>query len=472
MTGGVKSVPAAMALLLLGGCAAVPQDAGFSDVEKAASRGLAGETPQWNRGTADDKKAADAVARLLESPLSAESAVRIALLGNAHLQAAYERLGVSQAALVQAGLLENPTFSADILFGNGTVSPSVTAVEDFLRLFTRSARQTIASSEFARVKDEVANEVLNLAAEVQSAFYTAVADEQAAGLLRQVVATTEAAADLAQRQAAAGNIYPRDQALQQAQYAQAVVELSRTEAQIAADRERLNRLLGLSGDQVSWNLPDRLPDPPAAKPPLDGLEKLAIERRLDLAGARQDLQTAAYALDLGRQLRWLSVLGLGVRFERDPDTHTWLKGPVVELSLPLFDQGQTQIATLEAQRRGSEKAFVALATDIRSQVREGWARLIAAQNAAAFYKGTILPLQQRIVEENAKLANGMLIGTYDILRGRQDQINAARDSIGALKDYWVARSNLEKAIAGPLPEAAPSTHSSQQPSAQIAGETP
>src|SRR5262249_44166809 len=155
-------------------------------------------------------------------------------------------------------------------------------------ILTRSARQTAASSEFQRAKYEVIHKVLSLAAEVRSAFYMAVADEQAAGLFRQVVSATEAAAELAQRQAQTGNINRRDQALQQAQYAQAVIDLSRIEARVASDRESLNRLLGLWGDQVTWNLPDRLPDPPSAKPALDGLEALAVTRRLDLAGARQD----------------------------------------------------------------------------------------------------------------------------------------------------------------------------------------
>jgi outer membrane protein, heavy metal efflux system len=202
------------------------------------------------------------------------------------------------------------------------------------------------------------------------------------------------------------------------------------------------------------------------------LETAAIEHRLDLAGARADVQTATSALDLGRQLRWLSALGLGVKFERDPDSGKWLKGPTVEFTLPVFDQGQARVASLEAQRRHSEKAFAALAVDIRSEVREAYARLVAAQDAAAFYQSKVLPLQQQVVEENQRLYNGMLIGVYDLLRSRQDQINAGRDYIGALKDYWVARSELEKALAGPLP-AAPSASAPSEPHpALFAGQQP
>jgi cobalt-zinc-cadmium efflux system outer membrane protein len=141
-----------------------------------------------------------------------------------------------------------------------------------------------------------------------------------------------------------------------------------------------------------------------------------------------------------------------VALERETDGK-WLKGPAITVSLPVFDQGHARIASLEAQRRRSERALVGLAVDARSQVREAWARLSAAQDAATFYRTTLLPLQQRIVEENTRLYNGMLIGVYDLLRSRQDQIDAGRAYIAALKDYWIARADLEKAIAGPLPGA-------------------
>jgi cobalt-zinc-cadmium efflux system outer membrane protein len=51
----------------------------------------------------------------------------------------------------------------------------------------------------------------------------------------------------------------------------------------------------------------------------------------------------------------------------------------------------------------------------------------------------------------------MLISVYELLRSRQDQINAAREYIDALRDYWLARSDLERALAGPLPPSKPTS---------------
>jgi hypothetical protein len=47
--------------------------------------------------------------------------------------------------------------------------------------------------------------------------------------------------------------------------------------------------------------------------------------------------------------------------ERDPDSGRWLKGPSIEVSPPIFDQGKARVAALDAERRRSERLLVALA---------------------------------------------------------------------------------------------------------------
>ena len=63
-----------------------------------------------------DAAVATRVNAMLQSELSAEQAVQIALLNNRRLQATYEDLMVAQADLVSAGLLRNPVFDAEIRF--------------------------------------------------------------------------------------------------------------------------------------------------------------------------------------------------------------------------------------------------------------------------------------------------------------------------------------------------------------------
>ena len=44
----------------------------------------------------------------------------------------------------------------------------------------------------------------------------------------------------------------------------------------------------------------------------------------------------------------------------------------------------------------------------------------------------------------------MLIGVYELLLAKQNQINAGREYIESLQDYWIARSDLERAVGGRL----------------------
>src|SRR5438093_1097410 len=95
--------------------------------------------------------------------------------------------------------------------------------------------------------EKTVGELLQTNLTVQSAFYTVQAGEELARRLGVIVEVNDAAADLAQRQYDAGNINALELQNQQASAAQVRLDLMLAKAQTRADRERLNRALGLSG---------------------------------------------------------------------------------------------------------------------------------------------------------------------------------------------------------------------------------
>ena len=64
--------------------------------------------------------------RIVSKPLTVEGAVNIAILNNPSIKAAMAGLGISQADLVQAGLLHNPKVSGFIRKSNGEGSKTNT----------------------------------------------------------------------------------------------------------------------------------------------------------------------------------------------------------------------------------------------------------------------------------------------------------------------------------------------------------
>ncbi len=472
--GNPVRVLALLSVVFLAGCASIPSGSGFTDVQQQVGKRL-DQKVQWNRGGAEDEAVSKAVRDLLQDTLTVDEAVQIALLNNRELQAEFERLGIAQADLVQAGLLSNPVFSVGIMNSIAGTERTLSVVEDFMNVFTLSARARVASSNFEQVKAEVAAKVLTLAADVRAMYYTVEGDEQALEMLQSVVGATEAAADLAQRQYQAGTLNRLNQNLHQTFYAQTLLEQAHTETQLNSDREKLNRLLGLWGVDVNWKVPRRLAELPDDMPALDRLESLAVAQRLDLAAAQKEIEAITYALDMNRNYRFLSVFGIGFTTQRAADGES-VQGPSIELGLPLFDQGQARVAGLEAQRRAAEQRMGALAVDIRSQVREARGKLLAAREEVKYHRAVLLPLNEQIVNETQLRYNGMLLGVYDLLLAKQNQINAGRAYIQSLRDYWIAYVELERALGGRLaaagatpepasaPESAPAPASNPTPS--------
>ena len=440
---------------LLSGCG-VPKEAGFSTVAAAVEQ-RTGHRIFWNQGGSADAAVAAKIREMLAGDLTRAQAVQIALLNNRSLQATYEELTLAQADVVQAGLLKNPVFSGRVRFPTSGAShaPSfdVGVDQDFLDLLLIPARKRLASAAFEAAKLRVGQQVLEVAHDVRAAYYTMQGAQQIAAMRRTILDASEASVGLARAQHEAGNISDLDLTNEEGLSEQVRLDLMRSEAEILGARERLNRLMGLWGMDTGWSIEPRLPDLPADEPALEHLEAMAITQRLDVAAARHDLQASAYALAMVTHWRWLGGLGVGASIEHDPEGRT-VAGPGVSLELPIFDQKQAVVARLGAQYQQSRLRLGALSVEARSEVREARGRLIVARAVADRYRTRVIPLRERLVALSQQHYDAMLLGVYQLLMAKQNEVNAYREYIEAVRDYWMARSNLERAVGGRLASSA------------------
>lgn len=445
---------------ILASCASVPREGGFGDVQNAVRERI-GHRIIWNQATEADATASESVKTMLTKELTADEAVQIALLNHRRLQATYEDLGIAQADLVEAGLLQNPVFIGQFRVPGRPANPwEADVVQNFLDVFVLPLRKRVAEAEFERVKFRVASVVVEHAAQVRSALYTLQGAEQLREMRATTAEATEASAELASRQFQAGNISELDQSNEQALHEQAMIELSLSEADARTLRERLNGLMGLWGEDADrWRIAGRLPGLPEPELSADGLESLALSQRLELSQARQEMEVMAKSLGLAeftRSIGGIVQMDVGGHYEREPEgIATW--GPSLEIALPIFNQGQPGLARAEARLRRSVQQYVALSTEIRSEVRVAGERMFAARRLAERYQKNTLPLRERIVRESQLHYNAMQIGPFQLLQARQAQVEAGRQYIETLRNYWVAHADLERAVGGRLPAGSPST---------------
>jgi cobalt-zinc-cadmium efflux system outer membrane protein len=223
----------------------------------------------------------------------------------------------------------------------------------------------------------------------------------------------------------------------------------KAQAMVQAGREHLNRLLGLSGEQINWQIADELPSLPANEPPLDNLESLAVSQRLDLAASRSQAEAVAAALRLKKKTRFIPGVKLGVDTERSPDGQR-VTGPTLDLELPIFDQGQPAVAKLMAEFQQAKDNYAAQEINVRSEVRESRFALLAARESVEYSQKNLLPLRKRILGETLLHYNAMQKNSYDLLAAKEREQMAEQGGIAALRDYWLARVELERAVGGRL----------------------
>lgn len=216
-------------VMLLGGCATLSPDSGFSSVETMTQERL-GKDLKWARTEADRQAVRARVQDLLARPLNADDAVQVALLNNPGLQARYSDLGIAEADLVQAGRLHNPGFSFARLERAGEFEYERKFIFDVLGLLTMPTRTRLEARRFEQTKLAVSAEVMRVAAEARRAHINAVAAQQAARYLDEVKTAGEAGAELAARMARVGNWSKLDQARQQAFYVEVVAQQAKARA--------------------------------------------------------------------------------------------------------------------------------------------------------------------------------------------------------------------------------------------------
>ncbi len=427
------------------GCAGIHRDAGFGDVQSSI-RQRSGYEAYWGQQPSAEAAVEERVRALLAEDLTESVAVEIALLSNRRLQATFEELGIARADLLEARLVNNPILGAEIRYPDRPLEISIT--QSIMDLITLRRRRGVAEASFEAAKSRVADEVLRMVAEVRSAFYSMQAAEQMRVMRAMVLVAARAAAELSIRQQQAGNISDLDLENEQAMFAQAKLELAQSEGIVLGERERLNVLMGLWGSQTTWKPAPSLRDLPATEIDLEGVESLAVSQRLDLAAARQSAEAAARAVGLARPEAIGEILA-GAHREREPEGAS-STGPAVEIPLPVFNRGKARRSRAESQLRQALDRHAALAVEIRAEVRSARDRVLLARSRVEYYRDVILPRRERIVAFSQQHYNFMLIDAFQVLLARQSEVTARGESIEALRDYWIARSDLERAAGGSL----------------------
>ncbi|MCW5649079.1 MAG: TolC family protein [Ramlibacter sp.] len=439
------------AALFLAGCAAVDVDQAVADVNSRTASFTRGQVQLDRSGAQADARARLAEA-LLGKPLSQDDAVQLALANSPALQALLADGWADLAAARQTGRMANPVFTFERVRSGDELELGRLLSFGLLDLLTLPRRLQWSESQADRVRTQLSAQVIGQVTEVRQAWVRAVAAQQAQSYADQVHTAAQAAAELARRMQRVGNFTRLQRLRQQAYYADSAARLAISQQAATAAREALVRQLGLTEAQAErLQLPEHLPDLPPQALPAERVRHAASGQRLDLQLARAQLDVAGQAqgLDL---INSLTDVELGIRrdtvFDNASSSRTPRRGYELDIRLPVFDWGTARREAMNARSLAAARRYEAIERSASSQLRETYSAYRTAYDLARHYHDEVVPLRERMAEENVLRYNGMLIGVFELLADTREQIASVSAAIDAYQQFWLADAALAASMAG------------------------
>lgn len=453
---------AAIALpLLAGGCTTAysAKEAGFADASLRSGEAT-GKQTVWIQ---NQEQAAQVRARvkalMARKTIDAETAVQVALLNNRGLQAAYADLGESAADAWQTQLSVLPRLSVEV---SGIGAPGLEAYRvlegaiaaNILALATYDRNMKLADNRFRQAQLKAALATISLAAQTRQAWINAVAASESLAYLNEAKATADSASELASKIGEAGSMAKADQAREHVFYAELSGEVAKARLAARLAREDLVRLMGLSGSDIAFQIPNRLPSLPKSLIKRDDIEAEAIRKRMDLQVARLELQATAQSYKLEDATRFVTDIELIGTWEKERDREDdgivsdLSRTAALELTIPIFDSGQARLRKGELAYMRAANQLAELAVTIRSQARSAYLAYRSNHEIARHYQNSVLPLRKVIEEQSLLTYNGMISSTFELISDTRERINATRLAVAAKRDFWLAEANLAPVTYG------------------------
>jgi outer membrane protein TolC len=207
--------------------------------------------------------------------------------------------------------------------------------------------------------------------------------------------------------------------------------------------------MGLSGEQPALQLAETLPDLPQSIEGLPDVEQILLQNRIDLKVQRMQIDALAGRLGLTKATRFIDVLDVGpARVLQGDKSQPYERGYEISFEVPIFDSGAARVRRAEALYSQAVDRFAQSAVEARSQIRQAYAAYRACFDIARQQRDEVVPNAKLIAAQNLLRYNASLVSVFDLLADARSQITSVDDYIRSVRDFWIAKSELDTALLG------------------------
>lgn len=374
------------------------------------------------------------------------------MLLSPRLQQVYGQLGLTRADILDAIQISNPRLAlADLAAQGAPGSQFIFGIStSFVDLITLPIKVRLARLDYERTRYEIAAAILGVSLDVETDWYRFVGARQVATMRKSVAEAFSVSAELAQRFYDAGNITDVQLNREKAAASEARLAAARSEVEAHKAKLELNLVMGLSGEAAAWISDESLPLPLAQEDDPARLQQLAQTSNLDLLAAEKGVTVAASAARVARSFRLLGTTSIGFDREREVDRSV-IRGPTLDLELPIFNQGGARVARADAQRRIATARLAMARLAATNGIDAAAERVKVMSDIVTVYREALVPQREIIARGSQLEQNYALIGEFEVLQERAQEYDAYQGLLEAIREYWLARVDLSRLVGGRLP---------------------
>ncbi len=447
----------------------------------------------------------DAVEELLADGLTTEESVQVALLLNSDFQALVQGIGVSRAEVVQSGLLSNPSIGLSTRFpeAGGRSNLTVTFAQQIADLWQIPVRKRIAEAALEQAILNIVHDANNLASDARRDCYRVIAVKRLERAARQTLQLAKKSLTLAEDRFDAGEAGKVDVNLARANVLSGRSRLMGLHREADMARTTLAHTLGLVRWGDPWKLDDVLPQDAVRFKDDESLLLFAMSARLDARAAAIKVRAAEDEIK-HQYLNIFPNVTLGVEWER-PERQALpgrnvlgdtarasvangrltapsiqsrsqrnlerrqiidsLLGPTLDITLPIWDQNQAQIAKARFLAVQARKAYEAILDAVARDIQQAQTIAMSASQLVTFFEDEALPHAHQSVEAAQHAYQAGNLDILALLDAQKTLVAQQEAYIGAQRDLAIAMAELRRATGGRLPgESDDEKHANHPPS--------
>ncbi len=383
--------------------------------------------------------------------ITLSKAIELGVLNNPTLKAAQAKLGISDAQILQAGLLSNPNIISDNGFAEDTFR---VGIEQTIELGNkRSRRIKLAKMQKDVVQQEIITTILDVRSKVRSSYIQTYNAQQKLIASREILETITNLEKIAKEREKKGNVENLD-------ILQAEITVINAKNNIQSAKLELNEAFNSLSANIGKHLnrtivlapPDLMKEFNISTPMVENDKTInilieyayanrpeikVIEKNIEVQNQKLKLAHSNIVPDLKMSVGADFVTGDTKR------NSTFIMG---SLGVPIFNRQQGVIKEVKAQKLVYENDLDAIKIKIEQEVKNAFFGVITNAKSLNIYEKELIPHAKMIVK---KSEINFKEGKSNILipiNSQEAYINTQYRYIQTLTQYEQSVSDLERAI--------------------------